>query len=63
MEKPKRLENIELESLISECEGYLEFVDSDDYHEDNDYDHYIFKQAMKTVFGKDVFKYINNKLC
>lgn len=62
MEKPKQLETIDLEALKEVCNDYINFIDSEDYHEDNDFDHYIFEAAMETVFGKDVWKYINSKI-
>ncbi len=40
------------------CEKYLEWLESDDYHEDgaDDYRHTIFEAAMETVFGKDIWE-------
>lgn len=64
MEKPKQLntEEIDLNALKEICQNYIDFVDNDEeYHEDNDYDHYIFETAMETVFGKEVWNFINNR--
>jgi hypothetical protein len=62
MEKPKQLDNIDLQKLRNICQDYIEFIDDDEeYHEDNDYDHYIFESAMETVFGKDIWDFINNR--
>ena len=62
MEKPKQLENIDLENLRNICQKYIDFVDNDDeYYEDNDYDHHIFELALMTIFGNDIFKYINKR--
>jgi len=61
-EKPQQLKEINLDKLKRICQEYIDFVDNDEeYYEDNDYDHYIFEQAMKTVFGEDVFDYINTR--
>ena len=64
MKKPKQLntEEINLTALKEICQNYIDFVDNDkEYHEDNDYDHYIFETAMETVFGKEVWNFINNR--
>ena len=62
MEQPKQLETVDLQKLIEICQDYINFIDNDEkYHEDNDYDHYIFEVAMETVFGKDVWKFINGR--
>lgn len=64
MEKPKQLntEEIDLNALKEICQNYIDFVDNnEEYHEDNDYDHYIFETAMETIFGKEVWNFINNR--
>jgi len=64
MEKPTQLktEEIDLTGLRKICQNYIDFVDNDNgYHEDNDYAHYLFETAMKTVFGKEVWNFINNR--
>jgi hypothetical protein len=64
VEKPKQLntEGIDLNALKGICQNYIDFVDNDEeYHEDNDYDHHIFETAMETVFGKEVWNFINNR--
>jgi len=62
MEKPKILENPDISRLVKICQKYMDFVDNDEeYYEDNDYDHYIFEEAMSTLFGKRVFDFINER--
>jgi hypothetical protein len=62
MEKPKILENPDISRLVKICQEYMDFVDNDEeYYEDNDYDHYIFEEAMSTLFGKRVFDFINER--
>ena len=62
MEKPKQLENPDLENLRSICQDYLDFIDNDAaYSEDNDYDCYIFEAALMAIFGKNVWKFVNNR--
>lgn len=62
MEKPNQLKEVKLEELRKICQEYIDFVDSDDdYYEDNDFDQYIFEKAMIALYGKDVFKWINER--
>ena len=62
MNKPNQLDNPDLNSLREICQEYVDFIDNDDeYHEDNNYDHYIFEEAMTTIFGEDVWDFINNR--
>ena len=62
MEKPKQLEQINLDELKKICQEYIDFVDNDEeYHEDNDFDQYIFETAMITIFGENVFEYIDQR--
>lgn len=62
MEKPKQLESVDITELRDICQEYLDFIDNDEeYHEDNDNDHYIFEKAMETVFGKKVWDFINSR--
>jgi hypothetical protein len=62
MEKPKVLENPDISRLVKICQEYMDFVDNDEeYYEDNDYDHYIFEEAMSTLFGERVFDFINER--
>jgi|AntRauTorckE6833_2_1112554.scaffolds.fasta_scaffold00137_34 hypothetical protein len=56
---PEPLEDQDLQKLNEICEEYLKFVVSPEYYEDNDYDHYIFEKALKTVYGDDIFNFIN----
>jgi len=57
-ERPKPVENPDWSRLIKTCEECIcehekgESVDSD-------LPHYIYEEAMKAVFGPDIFKWIN----
>ena len=63
MIKPEQLKEVDLTKLRDICQAYIDFIDDDEeYHEDNDYDHYIFETALETIFGKDVWMFINNKI-
>ena len=62
MGKPVKLENIDTKKLSEICQQYIDFIDNDaEYHDDNDYEHYIFESAMETIFGKKVWDFINNR--
>ena len=54
--KPKPLDDIKISDLKALCREYIDFVYSDEYYEDNDYNQYIFQVAMMTIFGNDVFR-------
>lgn len=63
MTKPERkpLNQIDFTELIDMCQQYIDFVDSDEYHEDNDYKYYVFEKSMEAVFGESVWDFINNR--
>ncbi len=64
MEKPIQLktEEVDLNELRKTCQAYIDFIDNDeDYHEDNDFDHYIFEKALQAIFGSDVWEFVNNR--
>lgn len=62
MGKPIALKEINTNKLQKLCEEYINFMNSDEYNEDNEYDQYIFEEAMITIFGRDIFNYINDKI-
>jgi len=54
--------DIEIMDLRVICSDYIDFLNNDDeYSEDNDYSHYIFEKAMETLYGKEVWVWINNR--
>ena len=60
-EKPTQLENIDIKSLKEICQNYIDDLEKNAYA-DEDYEHYIFETAMNCIFGKDVWKWINERL-
>jgi len=52
---------IDMISLRKTLQEYMDYVASDKYHEDNDWTQFIYEATLKAFYGKDVFKYINNK--
>lgn len=62
MKKPEQIKEPDLDALRRICQDYIDFVDDDGrYHEDNDYNQYVFETALETIFGKDVYEYINKR--
>lgn len=62
MEKPKQLKEIDVTKLREKCQEYIDFLDNDEeYFEDNSYEDEIHEIAMETFYGKDVWKFINNR--
>lgn len=61
---PKPLENIDFKHIIRDAKSYIEELAKEDgcNHEDCDCEHYMFENVMKTVYGKDIFKWINKQL-
>jgi len=59
--KPNLVSAPDLKDLRDVCIEYIDFIDGDDYHEDNDYAHYIFEAALETVYGKNVWNWINKR--
>ncbi|MFA5071243.1 MAG: hypothetical protein WC511_02620 [Candidatus Pacearchaeota archaeon] len=57
---PKMLENPDFTQLKKVVQEYIDYTQSDKYHDDNDFCHYIFEAAMTDLLGKNIFdKYIN----
>lgn len=62
MKKPEQINEPDLTALRKICQDYIDFIDNDEeYHEDNDYNQYVFETALETIFGKDVYEYINKR--
>lgn len=55
------METPDFTKLIELLKRYKEYVESDDYHEDNDYVDYIYEAAVEAVLGKDFWNILNNK--
>ncbi len=55
------LGDTDLTTLQEICQNYIDYVDSPEYHEDNDFKQYIFETAIETFFGKDAWDFINNR--
>jgi hypothetical protein len=65
IEKPKQLENPNLDDLREICQEYMDYVfDDPTYNDDraSDYDHYVFEEAISAIFGKNAWNLIVAKL-
>jgi len=60
---PKPIENPNFSELVTQCNTYItELSESIFPIESGDHIQYIFEEAMKAVYGKNVFEWINEKL-
>lgn len=49
---PTPLENPDLTGLAKICQEYVDFLQADDYHEDNDYNELIAEAALTAILGE-----------
>lgn len=61
---PFKVESVDIKKLWNTCEDFISFLDSDEYHEDKieNYVNDIFVKAMESIYGKEVFNFINNRI-
>ena len=61
LETEKFVKFDDIKDLKEKCQNYINFLKSDEYHEDGaeDFETYIFESAMELIFGKDVFDKVN----
>jgi len=60
-DKPNQIQQPDFEKLKKLVDDYIEFVTSNEYYEDNDYKHYIYEEVMTTLYGEEIWKFINNR--
>lgn len=58
---PMESEEMNIEMLRDLCIEVIQNIDQLGYYEE-DYKQYIFEQAMVSVYGKNIFEYINKKM-
>ena len=59
-EKPKLItENVDLSGLIMTCQEYIDCLHNDNYCDREDSEHYIYEEALKALYGKSIFDWIN----
>jgi len=61
---PKQLEQVDLEAITDTCENYLQWIISDNYHEDKDRDHehIIYETVLEAVYGEDIWEWVNKQI-
>ncbi len=54
----------DLHEINQACEEYINFISSEEYNEDklDNYENAIFEASMKSVYGDEVFDYVNGKI-
>lgn len=50
-----------MDDLKKLLDDYKIYVESDEYREDNDWEHYIYEAAVEAYLGKEFWNIINNK--
>lgn len=58
---PQPLNNPDFSDLIATCNDLVNYINSEDYHEDNDYKHFIYESALNAIFGENFWKFKNNR--
>jgi len=56
VKKPQQIENVNLTALRKVCQEVL-----DSEYQDDDEDHWVYETAMETIFGTDVWEYLNKR--
>lgn len=57
--KPQQI-NPNYEQLKKTCSNYIDFVASPKYHEDNDWEIWIYEVAMEALYGDKIWDWIND---
>lgn len=60
-EKPEPINGIFPKGMQDLCEDYVNEVWSKGYEYGADFKHYIFENAVESVFGKDIFEKLNKR--
>lgn len=61
MSKPNQISDPDLKPLRNICRGYINDLSKNGYVNE-DHSHYIFEVAMTTVYGKNVWGFINTAM-
>jgi len=53
-----------MDEIKAACEEFMEWLESDEYHEDeiSDYENAIYEAAMEAVFGKSIWDRVNDAM-
>lgn len=58
---PQQLSSPDLGQLSACCLNYITEIAEGNTHEDDDDTHYIFEEAMKALYGENIFDWINKQ--
>lgn len=59
-ERPKPVVNPDWSKLIRTCDDVIKECERGE-HEDSDLPHYVYEEAMRAIYGPDVFKWMNKR--
>lgn len=59
---PQQINQPNLNSLRATVAEYIEDIHTGKYHPDSDDHHYIFEEAVKALYGQDIFEWINKNI-
>lgn len=64
MKRPEEKTTPKLNDLRAAVKEYLDFLQSDEYHEDSldNYRRAIFKQAVEAFYGDAVWEFVNERM-
>jgi hypothetical protein len=57
-EEPKQLTTVDTGSIRKICKEYIDMISK--HENDDDIEHYVFEEALKAVYGKNIFDYVNS---
>lgn len=61
-DRPVLLEKRNYKTLTETLEGYLDYLESPEFSEDNDFETYIYEETLKAFYGDKVFDFINSRM-
>jgi len=53
--------DVNIVELRRACKSYIDFINSNDY-DDDDHQYYIFEEAMKALYGDNIFDWVNKNI-
>lgn len=59
-DKPVQVASPDFTALQKVCQDYIDALAKDGYDADDDFDHYIYEEAITAFFGKEVWRFIND---
>jgi len=56
---PKPVKDIDFGRVIKMCKARITDTAAGLTHDDDDFEHYLYEDVMKAIFGDDIFDWIN----